>query len=408
MQQVILAGLGSNLTTGATSYIYPYGHVSGSDATVTNRTVLVPEAGTISKLRVLLDGAPGAAKSYTFTLYVNGSASALTCAVSGAVDTSAEDITNSVSVSAGDALSLQCVPAGTPTARGFRVGYVMTPTAATTAVLMGGLVNAPHATITLYTVLGSCEAGWDSPETNRAAVWNIDATIKTLYIELATAPGAGKSRAFAIMKNGSAEASSTVTISDAATTGSVTGLSIDLAPGDKLSLRTIPTGTPTATATVHWGMSYSPDTDGQYCYTGYDQNSISNADRYNSFTQYPIGWSNTSEDRTVKAGGPAGYEVICKSIRVALSAAPGVGTSRTFALTVAGTPSALSVSVADAATTGVTTTDVSPTIDQLLGIKHSVSGAPASAAASVSMLLQSNITAGGGSGGSLLLLGVGS
>lgn len=409
MQQVILGGHSGSLNTGATRYIYPYGEVNGGDATIANRTVLIPEAGTISKLRVLLDGTAGAAKSYTFTMYVNGSPSALTCAVSGGTDVAAEDVANSVSVAAGDRLSLEYVPAGTPTARVLRFAYVYTPTTSGIAVLLGGATSNPSTSATRYMTLGNCEASWDATQTNRAAVWNIDATIKTLYVFLTAAPGAGKNRVFTIMKNGSAEASSAVTIADAATSGSVTGLTIDLAPGDTLSLRTVPSGTPTATA-VYWAMSYAPDVDGQYCMTGVDQNAIGVGSRYNSLTQYPISWDSIDGSRPVKAGASTGLVPTIKSIRALLSAAPGVGTSRTFTVGVDAAASALAVTISDANTTGVASTDVTPTLDQLVNIEQTVSGSPASAFASVAVLLAA--PAGGGGGGGLghtllPLLGVG-
>ena len=390
MQQVITGGLGVALTNNATSYIYPYGHVSPADATITNSSVLVPEAGVLSGLRIVIDGAAGAGKSYTFTMYVNGIASTLTCAISGASATSDQDVSHNVTVAAGDLIALECVPASTPTARAMRFAYEFTPTAATTAVLMGGAsVTTPNASATRYNQLGGCETGWDATVTNRAPVWNIDATIKTLYVQLATAPGAGKSRAFAIMKNGSAEASSVITIAEAATTASVTGLAIDLAPGDNLALRSVPSGTPDATAVIYWGMSYSPDTDGQYCMTGIDQNAINTTNTFNSLTQYPIAWTATEADRSTKAGGATtSKKVIYKSLRVELSAAPGVGTSRTFALNVDTSSSALSVTIADANTTGVTAVDVEPTRDQLITLEHTATGAAAGAFVTAAVLMQ--------------------
>jgi hypothetical protein len=74
-------------------------------------------SGTLRNLIVKLSTAPGSGKSFVFTVRVNGVDSGVTVTIAD-TDTTARDITNSVSVSAGDYVSLKAVPSGTPTSAG--------------------------------------------------------------------------------------------------------------------------------------------------------------------------------------------------------------------------------------------------------------------------------------------------
>lgn len=74
----------------------------------------------ITGLVVVGAAAPGAAKSWTITLRKNNADTALTCAISGASETSCSNFATSVSATDLDALSIQIVPSGTPTATRLR------------------------------------------------------------------------------------------------------------------------------------------------------------------------------------------------------------------------------------------------------------------------------------------------
>lgn len=80
-----------------------------------NRT-LVPSDGTLRSLRIQSDAAPGASKSYVVTIRKNGSDIAITATLSGASQTTASDLSHTVSVAAGDAISVKVAPSGTPAA----------------------------------------------------------------------------------------------------------------------------------------------------------------------------------------------------------------------------------------------------------------------------------------------------
>lgn len=104
----VITGTGY-LTTGAIKYYNPAQGGNSNTAIFFNLIVPVPFAGHIKDLVAVMIGAPGVGNSVQFTIFVNGSSTALTCTVSGASATTAVDATHSVSVSAGDLVTLQLV-----------------------------------------------------------------------------------------------------------------------------------------------------------------------------------------------------------------------------------------------------------------------------------------------------------
>jgi hypothetical protein len=64
-------------------------------------------AGTLRNLRVRHRTLGGGAQTITYTLFVNGVASALTCTLTSNVDNNGQDLVNSVAIAADDLLSIK-------------------------------------------------------------------------------------------------------------------------------------------------------------------------------------------------------------------------------------------------------------------------------------------------------------
>ena len=79
----------------------------------------MPLAGTISSLYISLDGSPGGGSSYTFTVLKNGTATGVTCAITGS-STQCADLTNSADFAAGDGIVIQSTPSREPGKRQMR------------------------------------------------------------------------------------------------------------------------------------------------------------------------------------------------------------------------------------------------------------------------------------------------
>ena len=88
------------------------------NATEGSVSAVMPTAGIIDRLYFSTNTAPGAAKSIQLQVYHNGAASTINCSLTGtgtgAGITTCDDLTDSVTVAAGDTLSLSSTPTGTP------------------------------------------------------------------------------------------------------------------------------------------------------------------------------------------------------------------------------------------------------------------------------------------------------
>jgi hypothetical protein len=107
------------------------------------------------------------------------------------------------------------------------------------------------ASATEYTSLIATGFDQNTTTTNGQATVNRSGTLGAITITLSGTPGAGKSYAFTVMVTpaGGAQAASanTCTIADGNTT-CTSSSSITLSAGDKINLRIVPTGTPSARA----------------------------------------------------------------------------------------------------------------------------------------------------------------
>jgi hypothetical protein len=108
---MLFAGTTSGLIVNGTGtdYAMPMGFSASSSTDVLNGTtrMIVAKTGTVRNLYVGVPTAVGTGNSRVFTLLKNGIAQSVTCTISGNVNKTANDITNSFSVSAGDEISIQ-------------------------------------------------------------------------------------------------------------------------------------------------------------------------------------------------------------------------------------------------------------------------------------------------------------
>lgn len=281
---------------------------------------VVPANGTIRNLIVELSGSPGAGNSYAFVLMVNGNPSTLTTTISDA-ETSDSDQANDVAISAGDVVSLRVTPDSTPTVRTAKWSLEFEGDSANESILMG--VTAPSTFETRYTTPNTRVTATPT-ETEARLLSPLNGTITALYVNLNAFPGAGNQYTFAIFKNGSQEASSVVTLSDAERADNVTGLTIDIAPGDSFSIEVIPTSSPNPN-TAKVGVLIESDIDGESIIGGTSTNDLNTSTtEYNHFIgSNSVAWTNT-EANVLSLAGITGFTL--KNFRVELiGGAPGAG-----------------------------------------------------------------------------------
>ncbi len=123
-------------------------------------------------------------------------------------------------------------------------------------MIFAGYDNLTHNTNTEYNALAG-GYNWTATEALRSQVVSTNGLIKNLRVRLNGSPGAGKSYDFTLMLNG-APTALTVEIADAATSGN-DATEIAVVAGDSVSLRCVPTGTPSARF-ARWTSVFQGDT----------------------------------------------------------------------------------------------------------------------------------------------------
>jgi hypothetical protein len=241
-----------------------------------------------------------------------------------------------------------------------------------------GYSDGPSASATNFTIIGSSNTAvsWTTPESAAALPMPVTSTLSNLYVSLQVAPGTGKSLAFTVMKNGS-PTSLTVTISDTSTTATDVINTASFTAADTISLKCVPTGTPTVSGRVAWNMQSSATGQPMFVNT----QSSTTAATFGPIIGYGASTTESREVGIMPTGGTL------SKLYVTVTAAPGVGNSKIFALRNGGVSQALTATISDANTSSNDTSN-SATVaaGDRLAIQISVSGAPTTSTAKYSLL----------------------
>lgn len=329
-----LFGGAATLGNLSNQFITPYGFQSSATAEAPGRQWLVAAAGSLSNLHVRFAAAAGASNTWVFTVMVNGVASGVTCTITGASQTAASDDTHTVSVGAGDLVSVRAAftNGGSLVLPSYRLGLSFTGTT-TAQVCAGAWITGGGPSTSVQSYVGACapraaNTFGTSLDYSHADLNAIAGTITALYVKIQVAPGSTHSWDFYIYRNGSQEATSKVTISNAATTGNVTGLSIALAAGDTLAFSAVP-HSPSSASSITWGIAITATTDGESPI--YEHPSSSGAS--NSAARFMLAFGtgdaqSSSESTTELSLAPVAFA--WKKMYVDAVAAPGGSATLTF------------------------------------------------------------------------------
>lgn len=248
-------GNGSVVSVSSTNYLPPSaGHSAAAVTTATDWEAVVPHDCTVTKFVAAVDVAPGSGKSTAFSLRQNNTTDLLTATLSDA--NTMATTTGSAALTSGDTLVLKSVPSGTPSAGRPKTCMTVEPdTVGECASMYGSTVTPSTSAASYQQILGAGNNSWNATETTRQ-VRTPEHTLKRLFVKLTTAPGSGKSWAFTARNNASSTGV-TVTIADAATTGSDTAHTASIGDGDLLAMMAVPTGTPAATGGVKYGLVHA-------------------------------------------------------------------------------------------------------------------------------------------------------
>ncbi len=261
---LFLNGNGSSPSITVANYNL-FGSAPTWNATEATISGIVPTAGVISSLQ-LAGTAPGSGDQMVFTVFKNGTATAITCTLagtgSGAGITTCNDTVNSVSLAAGDTLSLEscpgtvsggiCTPAATPASGGTRASLRWVPTVTGESIIMNTLVAAVSTSSVRYQPVS--DTAGSTTEANVLSYAPTAFTIKNMYVALNTAPGGGvPSRVFVLRSGTGGGQANAGTPSAVGCTLTTTAACSDLtnsyaaSAADLLDVSTTPANTPAAT-----------------------------------------------------------------------------------------------------------------------------------------------------------------
>lgn len=378
MKQVIFGGVWELLSTSENYYASLMGTSINWDSFEIRHRGVVSTSGKIKNLRVKLDGAPGADKSYDFTLMLNGAPTALTLEIAD-TDTSGANTVNEIDVVAGDTISLLCDPTSSPTARYATWTSMFEGDTEKESLILGGLPGYRlDIAITEYSQPGYCFGAPTNVEDNFRGVCPTSGTIKNLYVELDADPGSGgDAYRFTLRLNGATVGESLiVTITEPDKTGFDVAHNLAVVAGDILTMMIEPISTPSAMPYAHWGMTFVADIDGESIILGGVNDTPRNySDELNTLHSGGRTWRSVAqEERVIQLG----QSCTLKKLYMLLSAAPGGGKSYTFTVRVAESDSNVVATVADAATTG-NSGALEDTVadDDYIAFKSSPDGTPA-------------------------------
>lgn len=338
----------------------------------TNRETVIPITCTLNNLYVQTSAAPGGTTLATFSVMQNGTQTNLGVTISGA-GTSGSDITNSVVFQAGDSISMQSAPSGTPTMPA-NVWWNLTAVASSNMQpIPGGNATPTVNNATAYTgIFSGRNLAWSATETDFMSIAPTAGTFSKLYLSTAGGPGAGKSYVVTLMVNGGTTALSG-TVSGTAQTGNDLTDTVVVNPGDTISLQEVPSGTPTARA-IRWGIAFSPVTNGESIY-GFGHELAPNTTLTNNEQAYGDGAHSYSTVESTRQSILGAYTV--KNFYAQIMTAPGGTATRTITLRKASADTALTVTITGAGTTANVASNVSYSQGDMINIQTVPSGTPA-------------------------------
>ena len=343
VKQVLFGGNNSKTHATITRYQRPLGgdYWSASEADSQEKFT---SNGILSDFAIKLLTAPGVGKSYTFSVRVNGVDTGIEVTISDD-QTSASDSTSTYEISVGDLVSYMEVPTNVPATSYTFQTITFTSLENNESVVPGGFgrsTNLPTDSTNVQFNYICSGYIWDDDEDLRSQLNAGSGTLKNLYVDIENAPGVGSGYEFIVRLNG-VDTLLSCTISDLETESSNLINDITISPGDSLSIKCQPIGTPNSSSDVHWGTTFISDTLGESIVLSGNQDDITTAiTTYAELITTYGSWVSNIDTRT-----QLGNECVLRDFYAKLSGAPGVGKSYDFHLMLNSSPSLVTCQISD-------------------------------------------------------------
>lgn len=250
-ESVIFGCAGSTTTTSI--YMQPGASTNAANDATASGIIAAP--GVIDHLYARSSAVPGGVAAWTFTAQQNEGASSIVAIITSAISTNS-DLIDSITVAAGDRLSMAAIATGTPTTATLLWSMRWKPTTNGQALLfMTANGTMPANSADRFLPLAS--QGTNLSTETSFTVAPLACTIKNMYVRQLPQITSGTSRAITL-RAGTGSGQSSQTLSVVFTNGGVTDdhdttNSYSASLGDLLSLLIHPVGTPTALTTLKVG-----------------------------------------------------------------------------------------------------------------------------------------------------------
>ncbi len=364
---------------------YLNGWTGGGEQTYMGRTV-IPAVGKLQALRVVVAAAPGAGKSYTFTVNKNGSNQSLAVTISG-TDTTGVDIAHSVTVAAGDLFYLARSSSGSPTNVMAWWCIEWIDTTNNYSLFLSGL-STSYADGTYCPIAMGAAGTWSNTTESYVQVPVKAGTIKRLYVCMRWSPGgpdpwygSGWCKYTATLRvNGVSTALTANCTIQGTAVGPVVGYDVthEIAVNDgdlvDILVNRQTSGYAINAAYFSWGVCYTGQAV-EMCasYPGAPGDQTPNwhflqDDVNNGFKQ-----GTGVEDGVLAISN----NDVIKGLTVRLTTAPGGTATRTFTLRKNKASTSLAVTISGAATSGSNAVDVAVADGDTLDLMAEFTGSPA-------------------------------
>lgn len=380
--QVVNGRILQSYNTGATSYNTATGGTNIAWSVTESDTYAIMQSNfVLSNFTINISAAPTAGKSVTYTIRKNQAATLASCTVSDA-STSCSYSATTIQFVPGDTIDLEAVPSGTPTAGVTTFSYIRNISKANTILFGGASSDNPNngGTIEYSSILGWVP--WDNgtaETSNKVIIMPFGGTFDNLKVINDSAPGNLKSYTYTMRLNSADTAITCQIIGASTTTSSDTAHSFSFVAGDRVNIKTVSSGTPTASKS-HVGIQCHPANDGEFgvfMTTGSSPSTSSSNYKPLSFFGSATSWGsaeNSSQWETFTNGFTA------KAIYAYATTAPGAAASAkqyTVTLRDNQADTAYNPIIFEDGQTANEITDVTITANDNLDIQSTPSGTPA-------------------------------
>lgn len=338
---------------------------------------LISKAGTISGMWIKQSGASGTSKTWTYTVYKNGSSTSMTCPISGASDTTCNDVTNTFTVAAGDYLHIVAAPTSSPNTVNVASNLAYTPDTEGDTIMFTNGPSQANGPVN-FGFNGGGNPGWQNVGEDTGGSIRIASggTIDNLRVALSSTMAAGTSMTYTLYQNG---ASTSLTCTTGAGSTGCTDVtnSVSVSAGDQVSiLQSALTGWPPNSNSRRISVNFNPTTDGEWVngisLIGSDTDLSTTNTEYLRVQGTQAGISTTSTNNS-----QLGRTSTAKRMYVYLPTAPGSGKSRSFTLRVNNADTSLTCTISDTSQECNYSADVSIADGDLLNIKTVPTSTPA-------------------------------